>query len=201
MGKTMRLGFIGPAGSDAAALERAAKLLIVDFEVDQVIYLAEDDALREFVTRHESKESGSDIERQVAEVAATGSPADLEAVLRRLRGARYLSKLRVAPRPPTRAMEMLDDRIALIVRNKSSIGEDDVVNSNIVVYGDANELMFKRFGPRCFFSPGPLATGHLGILDDHSEAGGVALRAIDLGGETWWTEPIQGRGAKVMVAP
>jgi hypothetical protein len=197
----MRLGFIGPAKTDAAALEEAAKLLICDFEVDTVIYLGEDDALREFVAAHESKDGDVTIERRVADVAATGSPEDIQDVLRKLRGARYLGKLRIAPPSPTRALEMLDDRIVLIVRNKSTIGEEDVINSNIVVYGDANELMFKRFGPRCFFSPGPLDGRHVGVLDDQSETGGVVLKAVDLSGEVWWSEPIQGRGAKVMVAP
>lgn len=197
----MRFGFIGPAGTDAAALERAAKLLIVDYEVDQVIYLGEDEALREFVAAHEPEDDGPRVEQRVARVAATGSPSDIEGVLLLLRGARYLEKLRIAPAPPTRAMEMLDDRIVLIVRNKETIGEEDVVNSNVVIYGNASELMFKRFGPRCFFSPGPLEGGRLGLLDDQSEAGGVVLKAIDIGGEICWTEPIQGRGAKVMVAP
>lgn len=195
----MRLGFIGPANTDAVALERAAKLLICDLEVDAVIYLGEDDALRDFVAAHEPDEN--DLEQRVAEVAATGSADDIEDVLRKLRGARYLGKLRVAPPAPRRAMEMLDDRIVLIVRNKSTIGEEDVINSNVVVYGDATELMFKRFGPRCFFSPGPLGMGHIGLLDDRSESGGVVLKAIDLSGEVSLSEPIQGRGAKVMVAP
>ena len=197
----MRLGFIGPAGSDTDALERAARMLIVDFEVDQVVYLAEDQALRDFVARHESDGDGAELEREVARVAATGSPTDIDEVLGRLRGTRYLSKLRVAPRPPTRAMEMLDDRIVIIVREKSSLGEEDIVNSNVVVYGDGSELSFKRFGPRCFFSPGPLSSGHVALLDEHSESGGVALKALDQTGETWWTEAIQGRGAKMMVAP
>lgn len=197
----MRLGFIGPAKTNAAALEQAAKLLICDLEVDTVVYLGEDAALREFIEKHESDAAEFPIEQQVAEVAATGTPDEIEEVLRKLRGARYLEKLRVAPPAPRRAMEMLDDRIALIVRNKSTIGEEDVINANIVVYGDATELMFKRFGPRCFFSPGPLDTGHLGLVDDQSESGGVVLKAIDLNGELFWSEPIQGRGAKVMVAP
>jgi hypothetical protein len=197
----MRLGFIGPAQSDTAALEQAAKLLICDFEVDQVIYLGEDDALREFVAAHEIDRGDLTIEQQVAQVAATGSPEDIKKVLRRLRGARYLEKLRVAPPPPTRAMEMLDDRIVLIVRHKSTIGDEDVINSNVVVYGDAKELMFKRFGSRCFFSPGPLDSGHIGLMDDQSETGGVVLRAIDVDGEISWSEPIQGRGAKIMVTP
>ena len=197
----MRLGFIGPANTDAVALEQAAKLLVCDLEVDTVIYLGQDDALRDFVAAHESEDDGQTIEHRVAEVAATGSANDIEEVLRKLRGARYLAKLRVAPPAPRRAMEMLDDRIVLIVRNKSTIGEEDVINANVVVYGDATTLMFKRFGPRCFFSPGPLDVGHVGLLDDRSETGGVVLKAIDLTGEVSWSEPIQGRGAKVMVAP
>ena len=197
----MRLGLIGPADSDPTALERAAKLLICDFDVDEVIYLAEDEAFREFVAKHASGDDDDALEQRVARVAATGSPTDIEDVLKRLRGARYLEKLRIAPPPPARAMEMLDDRIVLIVRNKTTLGEEDVINSNVVVYGDGKELMFKRFGPRCFFCPGPLAGGKVGLLDDKPESGGVALEAIDLGGAVLWTEPIQGRGAKVMVAP
>ena len=57
----MRLGIIGPAETDAATLEQDAKLLICDFEVDTVIYLGEDDALREFVAAHESEDSGQTI--------------------------------------------------------------------------------------------------------------------------------------------
>ncbi|MBW1832657.1 MAG: hypothetical protein JRJ10_13350 [Deltaproteobacteria bacterium] len=197
----MRLGFIGPAKTDAGALEQAAKLLVCDLEVDAVIYLGEDEALRDFVAAHESGEDAQTIERRVADVAATGSAEDIEEVLRMLRGARYRAKLGLAPPAPRRAMEMLDDRIVLIVRNKATIGEEDVINSNVVVYGDATTLMFKRFGPRCFFSPGPLDAGHVGLLDDRSERGGVVLQAIDLSGEVSWSEPIQGRGAKVMVAP
>ena len=197
----MRLGFIGPANSDPVALERAAKLLVCELEVDELIYLAEDDALREFVAAHKTEEDDDALEQRVARVAATGSPTDIEEVVRRLRGARYLERLRIAPPPPARAMEMLDDRILTIVRMKSTIGEEDVVNSNVVVYGDGKELMFKRFGPRCFFSPGPAEIGTVGVLDDRAETGGVVLTAVDKDGEVLWSEPIQGRGAKVMVAP
>ena len=197
----MRLGFIGPANSDPAALERAAKLLVCELEVDELIYLAEDEALREFVAAHKTEEDDDALEQRVARVAATGSPTDITEVVRRLRGARYLEKLRIAPPPPARAMEMLDDRILTIVRTKSTIGEEDVINSNVVVYGDGTELMFKRFGPRCFFSPGPAEIGIVGVLDDKAETGGVVLTAVDKNGEVLWREPIQGRGAKVMVAP
>ncbi|MDH3726329.1 MAG: hypothetical protein OER77_02265 [Myxococcales bacterium] len=197
----MRFGFVGPAESSLALLEQAVGQLVTELEVDTVVYLGADEAIRDFITAQQREKSELSFEQRVAQVAATGSPAEITEVVRSLRGARYLEKLRVLPQAPANAIEMLDDRIILLVLEKSSIGEDDVVNSNVVVYGDAKELAFKRYGPRCFFSPGPLAGGHLGILDDESESGGVTLRAIDLTGEVSWTEPIQGRGARMKVAP
>jgi len=197
----MRFGFVGPAESSLALLEQAVGQLVTELEVDTVVYLGSDEAIRDFITAQQREKSELSFEQRVAQVAATGSPAEITEVVRSLRGARYLEKLRVLPQAPANAIEMLDDRIILLVLEKSSIGEDDVVNSNVVVYGDAKELAFKRYGPRCFFSPGPLAGGHLGILDDESESGGITLRAIDLTGEVSWTEPIQGRGARMKVAP
>ncbi|MDH3202422.1 MAG: hypothetical protein OEM15_16145 [Myxococcales bacterium] len=197
----MRFGFVGPAGSSSSLLERAVGQLVTELEVDTVVYLGADEAIRDFITAQQRDKSEVSFEQRVAQVAATGSAAEITEVVRSLRGARYLEKLRVLPEPPANAIEMLDDRIILLVREKSSIGEEDVVNSNVVVYGDAKELAFKRYGPRCFFSPGPLEGGHLGILDDEKEGGGITLRAIDLTGEVSWTEPIQGRGARMKVAP
>ncbi len=197
----MRLGFIGPAESDLSLLERAVAVLVDDLESDAVVYLADDEALAAFVRRHDAERADLRFEERVARVAATGSPSEIVEVVRALRGTRYLEKLRLLPNPPSKSIEMLDDRIVLLVRHKSSIGEEDVINSNVVVYGDGKELAFKRYGPRCFFCPGPLREGHLGLLDDASEGGGVCLRAVDLDGDIEWTEGIQGRGAKMMVAP
>ncbi len=197
----MRFGFVGPAESSSALLEQAVGQLVSELEVDTVVYLGSDEAIRDFIAAQQRDQSEESFEQRVAEVAATGSPAEITEVVRSLRGARYLEKLRLLPQPPANAIEMLDDRIILLVREKSSLGEEDVVNSNVVIYGDAKELAFKRYGPRCFFSPGPLERGHLGILDDEAEGGGITLRAIDLTGEVLWTEPIQGRGARMKVAP
>jgi len=197
----MRFGFVGPAESDSALLELAVDLLVTELEVDTILYLGADEAIRDFITAHQRDKTELSFERRVAQVAAIGSPAEINEVVRSLRGARYLEKLRVLPQPPANAIEMLDDRIILLFRKKSSIGEEDVINSNVVVYGDAKELSFKRYGPRCFFSPGPLDGGHVGILGDESESGGVALSAVDLTGEVSWTEPIQGRSARMKVAP
>ncbi len=176
-------------------------LLVTELEVDMIVYLGADEAIRDFITARQRDKSELSFEQRVAQVAATGSPSEITEVLRALRGARHLEKLRLLPQPPATAIEMLDDRIILLVRNKSNIGEEDVINSNVVVYGDAKELAFKRYGPRCFFSPGALEGGHVGILGNEPATGGGSLRAIDLTGQLSWTEPIQGRGAKMKVAP
>ena len=197
----MRFGFVGPAESDSALLELAVDLLVTQLEVDMIIYLGADEAIRDFITARQRDKSELSFEQRVAQVAATGSPSEITEVVHALRGARHLEKLRLLPRPPANAIEMLDDRIILLVRNKSSIGEEDVINSNVVVYGDGKELTFKRYGPRCFFSPGPLEGGHVGILGNEAAGGGVSLHAIALTGELSWIEPIQGRGAKMKVAP
>ena len=197
----MRFGVVGPAESDSALLELAVDLLVTEFEVDMIVYLGADEAIRDFITAHQRDKSELSFEQRVAQVAATGSPSEITDVLRALRGARHLEKLRLLPRPPANAIEMIDDRIILLVRNRSSIGEEDVINSNVVIYGDAKELAFKRYGPRCFFSPGRLEGGHVGILGNEAASGGVSLRAMDLTGELLWTEPIKGRGARMKVAP
>lgn len=197
----MRFGFIGPAGTDASLLEKGVDLLIDRLEADAVLYFAADESIRDFITAHQGSKSDLSFEQQVAQVAATGSPEEINHVVRSLCGARYLEKLRVVPQAPGNVIEMIDDRILCMVRDKSSLGEEDVINSNVVIYGDAIELSFKRYGPRCFFSPGPLGGGHVGTLDDEAESGGVTLRAIDLDGEVLWAETIQGRGTKMKVAP
>jgi len=197
----MRFGFIGPAGSDSALVQVAVELLVNELEVDTAVYLGADEALRDFTTAHRRPKSEPSFEQQVARVATTGSSSQIDEIVRSLRGARYLERLRVLPEPPANAIEMLDDRIVILVRTKASLSEEDVFNANVVVYGDAKELAFKRFGPRCFFSPGPLEGGHLGLVEDESEGGGVTLRALDLNGAPVWSEAIPGRGAKMKVAP
>ncbi len=112
-----------------------------------------------------------------------------------------LAKLRVVPRPPARSVEMVADRVVLVVHRKSDINEEDLINASVVVYGNGPELQFKRFGPRCFFSPGPLEQGKIGLLEESSDDGGVVLQAFELDGTMLWSEPVHGRGAKVMVSP
>ena len=197
----MRLGLIGPADADPAALQMAAKLLISSLEVDWAIYLGVDAAINAFIAGQPSRSGDPIVGHRIADVAANGSTDDIRRVLRVLRGAQYLQRLRVVPRPPARSIEMIDDRIILVIHAKADIAEEDVINSNLVVYGDAKEQSFKRFGSRCFFSPGPLQLGRIGMLEEVPEEGGVLLKALSLDGTTLWSEPIQGRAAKVMVTP
>ncbi|MDH3483645.1 MAG: hypothetical protein OEM16_05405 [Myxococcales bacterium] len=96
----MRFGFVGPAGSSSSLLERAVGQLVTELEVDTVVYLGADEAIRDFITAQQRDKSEVSFEQRVAQVAATGSAAEITEVVRSLRGARYLEKLRVLPEPP-----------------------------------------------------------------------------------------------------
>jgi hypothetical protein len=197
----MRLGFIGPADADPAALQSAARLLVSDLDADAVLYLGADAALKAFIAGQPARGGQGVVGHRIADVAESGSPEDIGRVLRVLRGARILAKLRVVPRPPARSVEMIADRVVLVVHRKTDINEEDLINASVVVYGNGPELQFKRFGPRCFFSPGPLEQGKVGLLEESSDDGGVVLQAFELDGTMLWSEPVHGRGAKVMVSP
>ena len=197
----MRLGLIGPTESDTAALQRAAELLVSELEADILLYLGTDAIARDFASRHLRPAYQPGLDRRVATVATSGTPAEIEELLDELRRAEHVDRLRVLPEPPARAIEMIDDRIVLAMYARQDVEEEDVVNANLVVYGDGGELAFRRFGAKCLFSPGPLNGGCIGLVEGGEDNGGVTLTALDLEGRVLWVEPVQGRGAKVMVAP
>ena len=45
------------------------------------------------------------------------------------------------------------------MHDKAILDEDDVANAHVIVYGEAADADFKRFGPRSFLTPGPVAKG------------------------------------------
>lgn len=194
----MRLGLIGPAGDDGQLLEQATELLIGPMEADAILYLGIDDAIDEFVERRRVRATHP-VYTQMVDTAISGSESDIRSVQRAFRQARDLATIRIVPRPPHRAIEMVDDRIVVVVYDKALLGEDDILSANLVLYGKSGSALFKRFGPRSFFTPGPLADGQLGLLEEDPESG-VILRGLDLGGVFTWREPIHGQTAKVTVA-
>ncbi|MCB9635660.1 MAG: hypothetical protein H6721_26370 [Sandaracinus sp.] len=199
----MRIGLIGPAvSSDDDALRDAVEFLLGDAEAELAVYLGDDDAADRFANRLQRDLRGPDarpfLDRAV-DLACEGTPEQLLEALDADRQLHRLERLRALPPAPARAVEIIGDRIVLMVHDKRVLDEDDIANATMIVYGRSDELLLKRFGPRYFFSPGPLAGGKVGLLEADEE-GRIALSAFAPSGEPLWREVLQGKRSKLSVS-
>jgi hypothetical protein len=199
----VRIGLIGPAvESDGEALRDAVEFLLGDAEAEHAIYLGDDDAADRFARSLELELRGHDargfLDRAV-DLACEGTPERILEALDADRQLRRLERLRALPESPARAVEILGDRIVLMVHDKRILDEDDIANATMIVYGRGDELLLKRFGPRYFFTPGPLAGGKVGLLEA-DEDGRIALSAYAPSGEPLWREILQGKRSKLSVS-
>jgi hypothetical protein len=196
----MRIGIIGQADESAEPLRRAIDLFLTDPQVKQIIYLGDDTAVDAVLNDFARENLGEDeFLRRGAVLACAGSSDDIEGLLAEDRAAQRLSLLRRLPAPPARAIEMLEKWIVLAVHDKAILDEDDVANAHVIVYGKAPEADFKRFGPRSFLTPGPLAGGRVGRLALRSD-GGLDVSLLDLAGNSVLRESISPALAKVVVS-
>ena len=202
MAKDGSIGWIGPSDQDTGRLRHAAEHLL-SLGVDQIVYLGEATTLEE-QAKSWSLELGGDgrpfLDR-VAEVAENGTPQEIAALLESERAIRTLGRLRTLPPLPTRAVEMLAGRIILAVRDKKVLDEEDIANATMIVYGNASEWLFKRFGPRYFLTPGPLDKGRVAILGGGEGDDSLILTAIDVAsGEEVERHVLQGASSRMTVA-
>jgi hypothetical protein len=184
-------------------LREAVEFLIGDAACDQAIYLGVDDTIDRVVADWATELLGGvHIEEafldRVAELAPAGSAADLERLLAADATARRLDAVRKIPPPPARAVEMLDDRILLVVHDKAVLDEEDIANAHLIVYGRARRSDLKRFGPRYFFTPGPLSAGRVGLVE-LADAGHVELALYDPSGVPLWRETLERRTGRIVV--
>jgi hypothetical protein len=197
----LRMGLIGPAGEDDAELERALELLIADPAMRRILYLGNDGAIERVATAwSRARLEQEEFLRRAAELCCAGSPDEIAQLLAEEREGGRLALIRNLPEAPARAIEMMDKWIVLAVHDKAVLDEDDIANAHIIVYGRAEEASLKRFGPRCFFTPGPLSAGKLGCLELMPE-GHVEVRLIGLDGRTLFSDSLQTVGAKLVVTP
>jgi len=200
----MRIGLLGPAGGEHVALREAAEFLVADLEVDRTIYLGEDDAIERLVREGSEVLRGPRGAREAfleraAQLAASGEAGQIEALLRADAELRRLGSIQRLPPPPARAVEMLEDRIVLIVHDKSNLDEEDIVNAQVIVYGRSKEMLLKRFGARYFFTPGPLSGQKVGVLELEAD-GSLTIAAYAPSGAPLWREALQAKGTKLSVS-
>jgi hypothetical protein len=196
----MRMGLIGPAAADSPELTRALELLRGDDAVRRIVYLGIDRAIDGLApARGRPGIEEDDFLTRAAALACDASAEEIGALLAQDRASSRVQLLRKLPEPPARAIEMMDKWIVLAVHDKAVLDEDDIANAHIIVYGRAEESVLKRFGPRCFFTPGPLAGGKVGCLELMPQ-GHIEVQLLDLAGNVIFREALYGGGAKLVVS-
>ena len=196
----MRIGLLGP-GEDEALFREAAKLLLAESDVDQIVYLGDatflEDATERWVRELDvATEDG--FLRRVLDVAMSGSAEDVDGLLARDTLTARLAQIRKLPPPPERAIELIDDRVVIFVHDKAVLDEEDIANAAIVVYGKAAEAGVRRFGKRLFVTPGPLEGRRVALIEDDDDGAYVSL--LDLTGRAVLRESVMAGSTKMTVA-
>jgi hypothetical protein len=183
----MKLGLLGPLEGDVSSLMRAAETL-VDAKVDRAIYLGEDDALERALALWATRLVGGDPSDQgmwklAAELALTGAPAEID---RFVASERARLRLRIFQRLPggqARTIEMVSDRVAVLVHEKALLDEEDIYLASFILYGKSDETVIKRIGARWFITPGKIGktNGGVCVLDDSGDD--VTVTVYDSGGK------------------
>jgi hypothetical protein len=204
----MRIGLLGPADGNLALLREATEFLLRDCGVDQAVYLGpDDDAVDQVVERWAQQVMGQSAAgenaflNEAVKLALEGDAERIRALLSRDEEVRRLTALRCLPPPPTRAVEVFDDKVVLFVHEKSLLDQEDIANAFLVVYGRSRACALNRFGPRTFFTPGPLKAGRIALLEPAAD-GSLALVQYDpQTGEPVGRDVLQTRHARLVIQP
>ena len=172
----MRLGLLGPSGGDITALGRAAEFLLNGARVHRAIYLGNDGALDRAVAAWARKLVGDDPSnesawRRAAEVAAKGTFEQIDKFVSTERARMRLKTLESLPEGGARTVEMISDRVAVLIHDKGLLDEEDILAANILCFGKNDGPLVKKVGARWFISPGPIGSegGGLAVLDDEAD--------------------------------
>jgi hypothetical protein len=172
----VRFGFLGPADGDLDALEKAATFLLVRENVTRAVYLGNDDALDQCVTAWAERIVGDDPSdegawRRAADVAATGSPADIDRFVAGERERLRLHALAALPEDGGHVLETLGELPTLLTYDGAELGDESLALAHLVIIGNASAPRLEEHGPRWV-----LALGGIG------PAGGIAV--LDVQGQT-----------------
>jgi hypothetical protein len=173
----MRLGFLGPAQGNSDELGRAADFILNVAKVDRAVYLGDDDSLNVTVKNLATRLVGKDPSdegtwRRAMVLALSGSPPQMDRFVAAERARLRLRALESLPGKDGRTIEMIGDRVAVLIHDKAQLDEDDIVSANLLVYGKSPEPLVKKIGARWFISPGMLGcpNGGVAVIEDNDES-------------------------------
>ncbi len=196
----MRIGLLGPT-DDEETLREATSFLLGDADADQVVFLGESSFLEVAITRWASDLGlgrGTSFVDRALVACLSENPRTLDEFLTADHYARRLLDVRRLPDAPARAIEFMDDRVVLFVRDKSILDEEDIANANLIVYATGAESQLHKFGRRAFFTPGPLSAGRVGVIESSDE--GFSVAVYDVSGMPILRESLANAVTKLTVA-
>ena len=200
----VRLGLLGPAEGDILGLGRAAEFLLTTAKVSRAVYLGMDASLDKAVAAWARKLVGDDPSddaawKRAADVAIAGTPKELDHFVNVERARMRLKSLETLPQGG-RTIEMVGDRVAVLIHDKALLDEEDILAANLLVFGKSSEPLVKKIGTRWFVSPGHIGApgGGLAVLDD--EDAEVVCTVYDAAGKTTAKETLTvARATKIRV--
>lgn len=201
----MRLGLLGPAGNDIGALGRAAEFLLNGARVHRAIYLANDGALDRAVAAWAKKLVSGDPSddaawKRAADAITSGNPEHIDRFVSTERARLRLKALETIPDAAARTVEMIGDRVAVLIYDKAMLDEEDIQLANLLVFGKSDEPLIKKIGTRWFLSPGAIGCkgGGMAVVDDEGDETKVTI--YDAAGAAGLKETLSvQRGAKMRV--
>lgn len=201
----MRLGLLGPAGSDVGALGRAAEFLLNGARVHRAIYLGNDGALDRAVAAWARKLVGDDPSddgawKRAAEIALGGTAEQLDRFVSTERARLRLKSLEALPEEVSRTIEMVGDRVAVLIHDKAMLDEEDILAANLLFFGKSDGPLIRKIGARWFVTPGPIGSegGGIAVLDDEHDD--ITITIFDSTGKPSQKEELSvQRGTKMRV--
>jgi hypothetical protein len=177
----MRLGLLGPALDRDDALERAMRFLR-QAGAQRVVYLDVDGAVDRVIRRWAEALVGPDpaenaIFDRAAEHCLRAGPDRIDKFVAAERARRELSLFESLAGDGTRAIEILNNRVVVMIHDKANLVEEDIVSASVFVFGKAREPLVKQVGSRWFLSPGGLDQFGLLTLEDLED--GIHLTLYD----------------------
>jgi len=182
----VRIALLGPSEGDLYALARAASVSLDELDADQVVYLGTDGALDYVVEEWASALGvGAPIDERLRADPSLldADPEQIAEEVERERARLRLGRLRSLAGPGLRALEILNDRVVLLVDDKAVLDEEDLLPATIIVFGKG-EALVRRIGSRTFASPGYLNKPGEGVLvlDEGEGANAITLTLHDVEG-------------------
>lgn len=197
----MRLALLGSCDGDVAALARAAHASLSKLHADRIVYLGGDDALDAVIYAWADIIDAVDPLEWRVDALIDESPDRLDDAIARERARAKLRAFRSLEAPGVRSIELLHDRVVLLVDDKKELDEEDLLPATFIVFGKG-EPTIRRVGTRVFLCPGAIAKRREGIimLDEGEHTGSVLATLHDIDGNVTQREILDTtRSAKMKV--